>query len=529
MTQLLGTNALVQLGMRRDRIMIPVWLYALIAVVASTGYSYGRLYDTRAARLGFASAVATNGSTLAFYGHVYNADSIGGLTAWRLSGIGAALTAAFTVLLVVRHTRADEEAGRLELIGAGVVGRYAPLTTGVVIALGADAALAGLVLIAQVAVGLPFAGAVAFALGWFGAGLVFAAVAAVTAQIAETSRVANGLAFGVLGLAYLLRAVGDAGPSWVSWLSPIGWSQQLRPYAGERWWVLGLFVALAAVIGAVAYGLVERRDIGAGLLPTRPGPAAAAPTLRSPLALAWRLQRGLLAGWAVALLIYGAVIGGIADGIDALVQESKGTRDIITDMGGTKSLIDAFLATAAGLLGLAAAVYAVQAVLRLRTEETEQRAEPLLATRVGRIRWALSHVTIAVAGSVVLLALGGLSAGLAHGLRSHDVGHQLPRVLGAALAQLPATWVVTAVALALFGLRPRAAPAGWGVLGACLLLWLLGPSVHLAQWAMDISPFTHIPKLPGSAFSTTPLALLTAIAVLVAAAGLAALRRRDIG
>ena len=529
MTRLLGTNALVRFGLRRDRIMIPVWLYALTAVVASTGYSYGKLYDSRAARLSFASAVATNGSTLAFYGHVYHADSIGGLTAWRLSGIGAALTSALIVLLVVRHTRADEEAGRLELICAGVVGRYAPLTTGVVIALTADAALAGLVLIAQVAVGLPFAGAVALALGWFGAGLVFAAVAAVTGQIAETSRVANSIAFGVLGLAYLARAIGDAGPSWVSWLSPIGWSQQLRPYASERWWVLVLPVALAVVIGAVAYALVQQRDIGAGLLPTRPGPAAAAPTLRSPLTLAWRLQRGLLAAWAVALLVYGAVIGGIADGINALVQDSKGTRDIITNMGGTTSLIDAFLATAAGLLGLAAAVYAVQAVLRLRTEETDQRAEPLLATRVGRLRWALSHATIAAAGSVILLAVGGLSAGLTHGLRSGEVGRQLPRVLGAALAQLPATWVITAVALALFGLRPRAVLASWGVLGACLLLWLLGPSVHLAQWAMDISPFTHSPKLPGSPFLATPLLVLTATAVIVAGAGLAGLRRRDIG
>lgn len=529
MNALLGTGELIKVGLRRDRIMMPVWVYVLTAVVASTGYSYGQLYDTRAARLDFASAVATNGSTLAFYGHVYRADSVGGLTAWRLSGIGAALTAVLCVLLVVRHTRAEEEAGRLELVGAGVVGRYGPLTTGVAIAVSAGSALAGLALVAQVAVGLPVAGAAAFALGWFGAGLVFTAVAAVAAQIAGTSRGANGIALGVLGLAYLLRAIGDAGPSWVSWLSPIGWSQQLRPYAGERWWVFALPVALAALVGAGAYSLVERRDIGAGLLPARPGPAAAAPTLRSPLALAWRLQRGLLAGWAVALLGYGAVIGGIADGIDALVQESKGTRDIITDMGGTSSLIDAFLATAAGLLGLAATVYAVQAVLRLRTEETGQRAEPILATRVGRIRWAFSHVVIAVGGGGLLLALGGLSAGLAHGLRSDDVGHQVPRVLGGALAQLPATWLITALVLALFGLWPRATAASWGVLGMCVLLWLLGPSVHLAQWAMDVSPFTHIPKLPGSAFSALPLVVLTAVALAVAAAGLAGLRRRDVG
>lgn len=67
------------------------------------------------------------------------------------------------------------------------------------------------------------------------------------------------------------------------------------------------------------------------------------------------------------------------------------------------------------------------------------------------------------------------------------------------------------------------------MLGAGLLLWLLGPSVHLDQWAMGVSPFTHIPRLPGSAFSALPLVVLTALALAVATAGLAGLRHRNIG
>lgn len=529
MSSMLGSVELVKLGLRRDRIIIPVWVYALVAVAASTGYSYGRLYDTRAARLSFAAVVGSNGSTLAFYGRVFNADSVGGLTAWRLSGIGAALLAVLSVLLVVRHTRADEEAGRLELIGAGVVGRYAPLTAGLAIAVIADVAAAVLVLVALVAVGLPAAGSVAFALGWLGAGVAFAVVAGVAAQLADSARPANGIALAALALAYLLRAVGDVGPSWVAWLSPIGWSQQLRPYAGERWWVVALPLTFTAAVGAIGYRLAGQRDLGAGLLPSRPGPATAPPALRSPLALAWRLQRGLLAGWTVALIIYGAVIGSLADGIEALVQDSRGTSKIITEMGGSTGLVDAFLATAMGLLGLAAAIYAVQAVLRLRAEETAQRAEPVLATGVGRTRWAASHVTIAVFGTVVLLALGGISAGLAHGLRAHEVGYQVARVLGGALVQLPAAWVIAGVTITLFGIVPRAAAAGWGVVGVCALLWLFGPTVNLAQPIMDISPFTHVPKLPGTAFAATPVIALTVVAVLVAAAGFAAFRRRDIG
>ena len=47
----------------------------------------------------------------------------------------------------------------------------------------------------------------------------------------------------VLAVAYLVRAVGDVSgdaemPSPLSWLSPIGWGQQVRPYAGDRFAVL---------------------------------------------------------------------------------------------------------------------------------------------------------------------------------------------------------------------------------------------------------------------------------------------------
>ena len=89
------------------------------------------------------------------------------------------------------------------------------------------------------------------------AGLSFAAVAAVAAQVTQGAGAARGLGIAVLGGAYLLRAVGDAGgrrsTSPLSWLSPIGWAQQLRPYADERWWVLPLsrLVVVAARRGGV--------------------------------------------------------------------------------------------------------------------------------------------------------------------------------------------------------------------------------------------------------------------------------------
>lgn len=534
MTSLAGTGELTRLALRRDRIMLAAWLYALVAFAFASAAGTKQLYPTELSRVAFAAGAGSNRTTIALYGPARDLPTLGGLATWKMSAFGAVLVAVLSLLLVVRHTRADEEAGRLELVSAGVVGRYAALTAGLLVALTANLIVAFLVALGLLAGGLPGGDSVIFGLGLAAVGCVFAAVAAVTAQLAEGARTARGIAISVLAIAYLLRAVGDASSNgtWtasLSWASPIGWAQQVRPFGPVHWWVFLIPAAFVLVVTVTAFALAGRRDVGAGLLPARPGPAVAGSGLRGPFTLAWRLQRGSLLAWAAGFAVYGAAIGGIADGIGALVGQSRAARDLFVKMGGHSVLVDAFLAATMGIMGLIAAVYAVQAVLRMRSEETGLRADPVLATAVGRIRWAFSHVVVAVAGPAVLLTAAGLAAGLAHGARTGQIGTQLPRVLGAALVQLPATWVLAGLTLALFGLVPRLATVGWAAVVAFLLLGELGPLLNLKQWAMDISPFTHVPKLPGAVFTATPVIWLTIVAALLACAGLVSLRQRDIG
>lgn len=531
MSPLVGTRHLVRLALRRDRIMLPIWI-VLLSVIPSTGArAYEQFYPTAADRASLAAG-GNNPSVNLMYGASFDLTTAGGWTAWRYGVLISVFVSLLSIFTVTRHTRAEEDTGRLELIGSTVVGRYAALTAAGIVAAGANLAIGLLMALGLIGAGLDAAGSFALAFGIAFCGLVFVGVAAVTAQLTEYSRTANGIASAVLGAAFLLRAVGDStsGASWLSWLSPIGWTTQIRAFAGDRWWLLGLALLAAVLIGAIGFRLLPRRDVGAGLLPLRPGPARGSRGLRSPLALAWRLQRGPLIGWLVGLALVGLVFGSIANGIGDLVGDSEQVREVFSRMGGVSGLVDAFLASMTGLYGMLAAVYGVQDALRMRAEETAFRAEPLLATGVTRLRWTASHLVFALLGSAALVLVGGLFTGLSHGLRVHDVSGQVPAVLGGALVQLPAAWLVVAVAVAAFGFLPRySTTLGWTVLAVFLLLNWFGPIMQLPQAVLDISPFTHIPRIPGNEFIATPLLWLTGIAVVALGAGLTAFRRRDIG
>jgi ABC-2 type transport system permease protein len=533
MSALAGTRPLAVLALRIDRVRLVVWIAVVAGVVTSTAAAFANLYPTLQSRQVFASGLASNPGLRALTGPAFDLSTIGGLTAWRTGGFGAVLVAVMSLLGVVRHTRAEEEAGRLELVGSGAVGRRAPLTACLLVVFAADLALAMVLAAGLVVDGQPAAGALALGLAFAGAGWMFGALAAVTAQLTESARAASGMAVGVLGLSYLLRAAGDAagdgGGAWLSWVSPIGWTQQVRPFAHERWWVFALVLSVVAVLVAGAYALVARRDLGAGLLAPRLGPAQASAWLRSPLTLAWRLQRGSLLGWSAGCAIVGGAVGAIAESVGSLLDDNPQLQDLVARLGGAGSIVDAYLASVMRIVGMVAAAYAVQATLRLRAEETSLRAEPILAACVTRIRWTLSHVAFAALGPAVLLACAGVAAGLAHGIGTGDVGGQLPRVLAGALVQIPAAWVLAGVALACFGLAPRMAVASWAALIAFLLIEELGEVLELDRRVLDLSPFTHVPKLPGADVAIVPLLALTAIAAALGAAGLAGVRRRDIG
>ncbi|MFS8098783.1 ABC transporter permease [Lentzea alba] len=525
---MIGTRHLVRLALRRDRILLPIWVLFLVGVTYSTTTALEELYGTAESRALLGVTANANSAFLAMLGPLHDWSSLGGLVVWRWGVFSGLFIAIMAMLVVTRHTRAEEEAGRTELIAATVVGRHAPLAAAVIVAGGTSLLIGVLQALVLIGKDLDPAGAFAFGLSTASVGLVFTGVGAFTAQLSENSRVSNAIAGGFLGVTYLFRAAGDAagssGPEWLTWLSPIGWTEHVRSFADNRFWVLGISLAFSvALVGISAY-IVTRRDVGLGLLAARLGPPHG--TISSPFGLAWRLQKGSLIGWSIALFAVGVIYGSVAQAVGQMVQDNPTLGQIVSKIGGADAMVDAFFATVTQLMGLIASIYLVQAVLRLRSEETSFRAEPILATPVSRWGWVASHAVFALVGGAVVLAASGLGLGLVYGVQTDDLGTVVPQMLGAALAQLPAAWVVAGVALLLFGLFPQLTGVSWAVVSAALVLTLLGPALQLDQWVIDASPFSHVPKYPDITFG--PLAWLSLVAVVLLAAGFAGFRRRDL-
>ncbi len=530
------TARLIRLALRRERTIAPWWLLLLVTGALSM-IAYIKRNMGTPELLGTYVDMINHNAFFRALGGAYVIPDPDYMAAWRSGGLLYISIAFAAVMTVVRHTRADEDTGRIELLRAGAVSRYAPLTAALLMAGGISLLGGALTTLTVVASGLDPAGSIAYGAAITTAGWVFGAIAAVTAQLARNARTARGIALTVLAVAYVLRYAGDAsGVYWLKYVSPIGWSHLVNPYNANRWWVLAVPIVVSAVLTYVAYRLLARRDLGEGLIPESQGPAEA-PGLRGPLSLSWRLHRGLLAKWAFGVAAFGVAGGGASTLIYQLANTpSPSVQALLKSFsvgsgGSTTDIIDAGVWSLVLIFGYAIALYPVLMVQRLRGEETSGRAEAVQGTTITRLRWAFGHIVVTWLGTAALLAVAGLVfGGTFAGLVSHNAADIL-RLLGSTLGLIPAAWVVGAVCLLAYGLLPRlAVPIGWAVwVFVALAGRVVGPLYD--NWAgSPFEPFHYVSNtVAGGTFQLGPELTMVLLAALLAAAGLAALRRRDFG
>lgn len=524
---LTGTRPLLRASLKQEARSFAPWIAAVTALSASSILAYDFIFPDAADRKALAAAVGGNPALSLIFGPARDLTTTEGFNTWRSLALGGFITALMAIFAVIRASRAQEDSGQAELLASGVMDRSTRLAVAVAQAAAASVAVGIVSALITGLCGSNWDDAILLSATFTVTGLMFAAVAAVTAQIGSDARTASTLAVAVLGVMFLGRGYLDSMDfgDWVTWTTPLGWMERTQPATANTWWPLIPGLLLTVVLLAAAFALQARRDFGQGALAPRPGPARG--QARSPLALAFKLNRSPILSWTVGFLLLGAVFGNFSTSVTDLLGDNPAAAEVLAAGAATPAaLVASFLVTILSLIGIIAAISGVQIMLKVRTEEMEDRVEPLLAGSVRRPAYFGSNILIALAGPTLGVLVAGILVALIAGTAGIGVG--IGDVLLQTLATVPAVWTATAVSVAVIGARPQVKIAAWiGVL-ASFVLTLLGPTFKLPGWALGISPFHHIPQVTATSPDWAGLIWVTLVTLAFLAIGLAGFRRRDL-
>lgn len=524
-----GTGTLFRLFLHRDRFLLPLWILLPVILGLTVAATFTAMADQ-----GMQSVLTEfNNDPLvsAVLGPVMSMD-LSGAIVWRGSSQMALVLGIGSLLTVIRHTRRDEETGRSELIRAYVTGPYASLTAALLLACVLNLAAGLLIALSIIALGGVSGGSFLLGATMSAVGCFFAGTGALGVQLRESSGTARGIGVAAIGLGIAMMILNNLGGGYtiLKWITPMAWQRVSKPFAGNYGWSLLYFAAFAAVPVLIAYVLSARRDLGAGVLWTRPGRPEAAPGFSGSLALAWRLHKRNFIGWLAGTVLYIVVFSAFSPGL----SKSGGISGWLSGLGGTDwtneaGLGYAFISIGIYLVSLFVAVYAMTAILYLKKEEVEGRVEMLVDKRVSRIRWMSSHLIVAALCSAALLLAMGVAGGLAYGLAAGDLSNGFRHVFCMNVSKIPPVWVLAGVTALLYGLWPRMTALGWVVWVSFSMLELTWEA-QIIDWSlMRVSPFAYahytvdITNLP-----LLPLFWLLCLFALLTGIGLFGFKNRDI-
>lgn len=526
-----GTGTLLRFMIRRDRVRTTAWVLG----IGVMGFYFAHAVQV----------VAESQEELLSLSGMY-ADPVGRMmvgpgfgmeepTHERFYSGGYALfiyilTALFSAFTVVRHTRAEEQTGRAELVRANVVGRHATLTAALILTVAANLVAAGLIFAGAASAEYSLPGSALVASGSLAVGLFFAGAAAVSSQLSESSRGASAMAGALLGLAYVIRMGGDmaeVGGNALSWFSPLAWAQQTAPYVEDRWWPLALPVGIAVVLTALGFWLSTKRDVAASLIPVRLGRSRARPTLGTPAGLAAHTLRGGLRGWGIALLLTALMFGAFAQ---TMVDAADTFPEEMGQMFAGEDMMLGYLAYMALFMAVFVGAAGVSGLQQLRGEESRGRAEYALSAPVSRLGWLGAHLGVLLAGLLLILAVVGVGMGLgAMASLEEDGGRWFGELFLAAGLQAPAVFAVVGIVTALLGWLPRlAAPVGWVLIGFAGVMASFGSLLELPEAVTELNLYGHLSEYPVEEIAWTPVLVLSGIGVAGLVLGLLGWTRREV-
>ncbi len=524
-----ATRALAWRGFADSRIRNVAFALLFGLFSYSNAAEYTRTYATLADRMQFAQSFGDNKAVRLFFGLPYDLVTNGGYTEWHVGGLLVIFGAAWGLLAAVRATRAEEDAGRQELVLSGPFGRRGAFWAALIAIAGGIVALWAAMFAGLMAGNLAAGGSALLALGTISGAVVFAGVGAVTSQLGSTRRVATELGGVVLTVAFLLRVVADTSSSlgWLRWATPFGWAEELRPFSGARPAVLLLPTGATVILLITARWIWLRRDVGDGLLPSRETREPRLQLLSSPAAHALRGEGVGLAAWLLGTGAFALIIGALSASVSQ-VNISRSLEEQLQRLG------NASITTASGYLSftflffvLVVSLFACSQIAAARHDESDMRLETLFAQPVGRRSWLVGRLLLAIGGAAAI-AFGAAVCAWA-GAASQGADVSLVDLLEAGANCLPPTLLFLSIGALAFAVLPRATTGiAYGLVLLAFVWQLIGSILNVPNWTLQLSPFHQIGLVPAEDFKTTAALVMLAIAAVAGVAALRLFEHRDL-
>ena len=554
-----NTWQLTKFSLKRERVISSLWVILVGLVVAGLVPLMNLAIDDESREL--LLPLLEMPAMVGMLGPAYAAAhyGFGPLYTTFMMLFTAFTVAIMNIFLITRHTRADEEKGRFEVLRSLPVGSVSSLGAAFITAAAVNLALAVAVALGMFAVGVSgmcFAGSVLWGMSLAAAGLVFAAFTALFCQLLPGSRTAIGYSFALLGFFYLLRAPGDLNPDLeiLALISPLGLVLRTQAYMGNYWWPIVILFVLALAVAVLALYFNTKRDIEQGILPAKAGPGDGGFLMKSSLGLTFRLLRPGILAWVFGMFLLAASYASVLDGIDEFIAGNEMYQALILGPAGIPldvleamppeervymmrylvamaghTITELFSSMVNSMMGIVAIVPVVLIVLKAKSEEEAARSELVLAASVSRKKYLLWYAGIAFDMAVVIqlvLAFGLYIVGQA--VVADPAELSLGFVLRANLVYVPALWVMIGLTVFLYGIKPKLTGIIWGYFAYTFIIVFFGRMAVFPAFLTRLTPLGFVPDLPVGEITALPLLVMAAIGAALSILGIYFYDRRDV-
>jgi ABC-2 type transport system permease protein len=513
-----------------------LWALVFGVYLASKAIGFVDLYPTAAARQKIAETFSSNVGIELLLGKAPHAATTAAYAAWNTGGIMVIIGAIWALLLATKYFRGEEDAGRQEIFLSGqTTARRAAINifAGLTVSLSVFyVVMAVLFMAVGRSHGVDFStgAALFFALTVIVGITLFMMIGALASQLMPTRSRAASLTAVILGVSFLLRALGDVTSAhWLLNITPLGWIEKVQPLADSRpMWLIPV-AGLSIVLGLLTIYFAGKRDLGESIIADKATAKPRLGLLNSPFGMALRLNRTSSFGWLSGIFITSLLYGLITKSTAQVFSQSASFTKVIHRLAQQAQLSGAlsFLGIVFLLQMIIIMAYAASAVAAIRREEAEGYIDNFLVRQTSRVRWLSGRLCVSI--GVIILAAILTTLGVWLGIVGQHLGISIHTLLLASLnAAVPAILTVGVGVLA-FGIWPRLTSIlAYGVLAWSFLVEMVSSGLKLNHWILDTSVLHQVVLAPAVNPRWSINAIIIGIAIMLCLIGTVLFKRRDL-